>query len=184
MEVPKGGQEYKAVEAYFLETLGRDGAQVHGLSRVQSGWSKAQSASTCTVMFHGCRSADNEVSIVRGGFQVSRCVSGGPGYGTWFAYGAQYSDGGFVFADDDGKRHIFVCAVSNADCVSDDRVMRVVKQGRACPLWLLRYSYPDRRSPGRGLSGAQPLGFYVVRDGAWVWEARVGRGAKGSSQRR
>ena len=50
-------------------------------------------------MFHGCKSAANEEAIVREGFDVGRCTSGGQGYGTWFAYASRYSDNGYALVD-------------------------------------------------------------------------------------
>merc|ERR1712046_362125 len=73
-----------------------------------------------TVMFHGCRTQDNEDSIKRIGFQVSCCKSGGSNFGTWFAYNANYSDSGYVYSDVDSWRHIFVCVVSRMHVVKDD----------------------------------------------------------------
>merc|ERR1719221_842227 len=93
-------------------------------------------------MFHGCRSQENEDSILRRGFQVSQCVSGGANFGTWFAYNASYSDSGFAYEDSDGIKHLFVCVVSEKKVVLDDqRCMRVVAQDCACPVWLLKYRY-------------------------------------------
>merc|ERR1712150_90641 len=84
----------------------------------------------------------NEDSIKSIGFQVSRCSSGGKNYGTWFAYNAAYSDSGYAFSDQEGVRHLFVCVVCYAEVVRDDAVMRVVGQGCAYPMWLLKYKRP------------------------------------------
>lgn len=170
------GREYDAVTGYFLETLGRAGVEVRSLSRIaSSGRATIGRRGAFTVMFHGCRVRSNEDSIITNGFQVSRCVSGGRCFGTWFAYGAAYSDGGFVSVDGDGERRIFVCAVANEDVKLDDETMRVVRQGRAYPVWLLRYWYPDSRRYGRQTRASRPPGFYVVHDGAWVFEASLKR---------
>jgi hypothetical protein len=91
-------------------------------------------------MFHGCRSQDNEAKILANGFQVSQCVSGGANFGTWFAYNAAYSDGGFVHTDCDGVKHLFLSIVSEKDVARDDKIcMRVVAQDCAYPAWLLTY---------------------------------------------
>lgn len=91
-------------------------------------------------MFHGCRSAVNEVSIIQNGFAVDKCVSGGANYGTWLAYIAAYSDSGFAFQDAEGFRHLFVALVTEKDVKRDDgQVMRVVGQNCAYPLYVLKY---------------------------------------------
>jgi len=138
--------EYRAVTGYFLKTLASQ-AEVLGLSRVQNPtvWQRFQDNvkdfKNQTIMFHGCRCQANEDSICNNGFQVSCCRSGGAGYGTWFAHRAAYSNGGYVFVNDKGVRHIFVCLVSDVpeDRVLDNPTMRVVRQDCAYPLWLLTY---------------------------------------------
>merc|ERR1712176_1036120 len=107
-------QEPKVVIDYFLETWGRQNVSVLEVihlenPRVRSRYLKGGAEQ---IMFHGCRSEENERRILRNGFQVSSCVSGGPNYGTWFAYNASYSDSGFAFSDTDGIKHLFVCVVS------------------------------------------------------------------------
>merc|ERR1712151_425244 len=92
-----------------------------------------------TLMFHGCRSMENEDSISKDGFQVSCCRSGGQNYGSWFAYNASYSDGGYAFTDGSGIKHLFVCAVSRQEVVRNDSVMRVVGQDCAYPMWIVKY---------------------------------------------
>lgn len=133
--------EYHAVIDYFIATLGRTGVNVQELIRLQDPRVCAHfdSGYKNTIMFHGCRSLVNEQSIIASGFQVKCCESGGPNSGTWFAYGAVYSNGGFVFTDQDGVYHIFVCVVSSKHVVLDNHTMRVVGQGCAYPLWLLKY---------------------------------------------
>lgn len=175
-EVPPG-KEFDAVTGYFLETLGREDVEIRGLSRVRTSGSHAGvEREPCTVMFHGCRSRSNEDSIIANGFQVSHCVSGGRNFGTWFAYGAAYSDGGFVHVDDSGERRIFICVVGNRCVKLDNPTMRVVEQGRAFPVWLLRYWYPWNVRSARRQSQASPPSFYrVVHDGAWVLEVSLKR---------
>jgi len=102
-------------------------------------------------------------------------VSGGPNFGTWFAYGAAYSDNGFVYIDQSGVRHLFVCVVSYKHTVYDNNLMRVVGQDCAYPLWLLAYTMPESRRPLPAASkkvrkpGAPgPQVFFVVKDGQWV----------------
>merc|ERR1711870_131225 len=91
------------------------------------------------IMFHGCRTATNLESILANGFQVKHCIGGGPNFGTWFAYGAQYSNSGYVYTNPAGFRHLFVCVVSSKHAVLDNITMRVVRQGCAYPFWLLTY---------------------------------------------
>merc|ERR1719264_2466815 len=98
-------------------------------------------------MFHGCRSLANEASILADGFSASRCVSGGAGFGTWFAYSSSYSNGGYV-VNLGGTRRIFVCAVSDTKDVALDNVtMRVVGQDCAYPMWLLTYRWASPPQP-------------------------------------
>jgi len=120
-------------------------------------------------------------------------VSGGAGFGTWFAYGAAYSNSGYVLADPSGVRHIFVCMVSDRYVVKDDCVMRVVGQGCAYPLWLLTYMLQQQPVPvapqvaapvpaasvaARRKCQATPQKFFVVRNGAWVAEAVTSDGQR------
>merc|ERR1719277_2605961 len=105
------------------------------------------------------------------GFQVSHCRSGGQNFGTWFAYNATYSDsGGYVFGDEQGLQHIFVCVVSRRYVVKDDMIMRVVAQDSAYPLWLLRYRRSDRPAKRAARHVQRPTSFFVVKDGKWVRE--------------
>jgi hypothetical protein len=91
-------------------------------------------------MFHGCRSQENEDKILDHGFQVSQCVSGGANYGTWFAYNASYSDGGYAHVDSDGMKHLFLNIVSDAQVALECAdICRVVGQDCAYPVWLVRY---------------------------------------------
>merc|ERR1719330_1008199 len=118
-------------------------------------------------MFHGCRSLANEESIMAGGFNVSRCVSGGGGFGTWFAYNSSYSNSGYVLSLE-GTRHIFVCAVSDTkDVALDNSIMRVVGQDCAYPMWLLTYTVasPPPPSPPRPSTQAAPGHFRRKRHG-------------------
>lgn len=143
----KRGLEYELVTGYFLKTLqSRDGVRFLGLQRLQNPtvWKRFQrhvsEHSEWTVMFHGCKTQANEDSILRYGFQVSSCISGGRGYGTWFAHAASYSNSGYVFTDLLRVRHIFVCLVSSVKkVVLNNPTMRVVGQDHAYPLWLLKY---------------------------------------------
>mmetsp|Transcript_55185 Transcript_55185/g.161057 ORF Transcript_55185/g.161057 Transcript_55185/m.161057 type:complete len:84 (+) Transcript_55185:305-556(+) len=81
-------------------------------------------------MFHGCRSAGNEDSIVASGFHA---------YPSWFAYSSTYSDGGYAFCDSHGWKHLFVCLVSRSQVRHDDTTVRVVGQGGAYPHWIVHY---------------------------------------------
>eukprot|EP00756_Hemistasia_phaeocysticola_P013103 Hpha_TRINITY_DN15252_c0_g1::TRINITY_DN15252_c0_g1_i2::g.68083::m.68083 len=141
--------EYELVWGHFLRTLGRPATAV-SLQRIQNTavYRKyderrktfSGAAAEETLMFHGCRQAKNEPSIISNGFQVSACRSGGANFGTWVAYIASYSDGGFTFDDALGVRHIFICVVLAGDIRLDDRmVMRVVGQDCAYPMYLLQY---------------------------------------------
>ena len=71
-------------------------------------------------MFHGCKMEANESAIVQQGFRVELCKSGGSGFGTWFAYNAQYSDNGYAIVDAACWKHLFVCLVSKHDVKRDD----------------------------------------------------------------
>jgi len=96
-----------------------------------------------TLMIHGCRSESNENSIAQQGFIAS-------GSGTWFAYFAPYSDGGYAFSDRHGDKHLFIAVVLKAHAALEEgtkpkpenirqRHCRVVKQDRAYPQWIVRY---------------------------------------------
>lgn len=187
--VNQGTPEYVAVTEYFLQTLSQD-AKVTELLRVQNEsvfrrfaapgpGGDPMGQAEHTLMFHGCRSHANEESILREGFQVSRCTSGGSNYGTWCAYNAQYSNGGFVREDATGMRHIFVCVASRRYVVVDNATMRVVGQDCVYPLWLLRYRLPPPAprlpapppapaAPATSRKFDRPRVFFEVRGGAWV----------------
>jgi hypothetical protein len=178
-EVVAGCDEYDAVTGYVLETLGRNGGvAVQSLTRLQNRavYKRCAPDGGKTIMFHGCRSHANEENIIQNGFQVSRCVSGGSNFGTWFAYGAAYSDSGYVYTDQSGVRHLFVCVVSYKHTVYDNQLMRVVGQDCAYPLWLLKYTVtPAQRSVLRTAGGKKrkrgvpgPQVFFVAKDGQWV----------------
>eukprot|EP00930_Biecheleria_cincta_P019005 TRINITY_DN14630_c0_g1_i1.p1 TRINITY_DN14630_c0_g1~~TRINITY_DN14630_c0_g1_i1.p1 ORF type:complete len:509 (-),score=71.33 TRINITY_DN14630_c0_g1_i1:272-1798(-) len=181
--VSPSSQEYQAVTDYFNATVFAHGAgiQVQELVRLQNPHVYQHfraGGELDTIMFHGCKSQFNEDSIIANGFQVKRCVSGGPEFGTWFAYGAAYSNNGYVFVDAEGVRHLFVCVVSPQHVVLDNSTMRVVGQGCAYPLWLLKYKYhtlPSQTPSQTTFSakgGATPSArqFFVVKNGAWVLE--------------
>jgi hypothetical protein len=165
--------EYDAVVDHFLRTVCVPGISIVELRRVQNlpVYARYRSIGNETVMFHGCQTQANEDSIIRDGFQVSCCRSGGQGFGTWLAYGAAYSNGGFAFDDADGARHIFVCMASYNHTVMDNCTMRVVGQDCAYPLWLLKYkrpSFPSRHALLKYKAASNI--FYVVQDGEWVPE--------------
>lgn len=110
-------------------------------------------------MFHGCRSADNEESIIQDGFSVPKCVSGGSNYGTWLAYIAAYSDSGFAFDDSQGVRHLFVALVTETDVRRDDgQVMRVVGPDCAYPMYVLTYQRVSHLSMAPAVPLARPAG--------------------------
>lgn len=199
----KKGEEYDVVTDYFLATLHMQHVRVTGLSRLQNR-SVYEACQDCngfgnaTVMFHGCRTQANEANIVREGFQVSRCSSGGKDFGTWFAYGAAYSNSGYVYANG-SERHIFICMVSDRYVALDNATMRVVGQGCAYPQWLLTYSLPQPAPapPKPAVMPAQiqlalqpkrpkvPTKVFVVRNGAWVAETPPdGEGSNYRSRRK
>lgn len=170
--VKHGCNEYEAVTGYFLRTVNRT-CEIIDCIRLQNPNVHKQydRQGGETIMFHGCGSGANEASIIDNGFQVTRCVSGGPGFGTWFAYDAAYSDAGYVFSDQSGLRHIFVCAVSYKHTVMDNVTMRVVGHGCAYPLWLLTYKIehtPTWTFKKAEAGRPRPATFFEVRDGRWV----------------
>lgn len=147
--LPSSGDEFLAVSSYFRGTLGWLPTIV-SIERVQNQnvYSRFKGANEpgLTIMFHGCRSQVNEDSIVRDGFQISKCRSGGANYGIWCAYSSSYSDSGFVFHESNGLRHIFVVAVSRTKVMLDNQTMRVVGQDCAYPLWLVKYKHLQRHA--------------------------------------
>lgn len=173
-------EEYKAVEAYFLRTVRKEDVVVTSCTRLQNPqvYARYSAEGGETIMFHGCRSEENERSIIQNGFLVSRCSSGGQNYGTWLAYGAAYSDAGYSFFDERSEKHLFVCVVSYRHTVRDDCTMRVVGQDCAYPLWRLTYKVPlpPPRAPTIMPAPAQlriarrgrPDTVCIVRDGQWV----------------
>lgn len=177
-------EEYRAVTEYFRATVCTSGITVVELTRLQNPAvykSFDGGPDTETIMFHGCKSESNERSIIANGFQVRHCVSGGQDFGTWFAYNAAYSNSGYVFMDRHAVRHLFVCVVSSKHVVLDSTIMRVVGQGCAYPLWLLKYTCGPPSCPTTPVGTASPATskvhtasmprvFHVVRDGAWVLE--------------
>jgi len=177
--VNPSSEEYHAVTDYFNATVGRYGRiEVKELIRLQNPWAydRYDPGFASTVMFHGCRSQANEDSIIADGFRVSCCKSGGHRFGTWFAYSASYSNNcGFVFVDGQEIRHLFVCVVSSKHVVLDDDERRVVGEGCAYPLWLLKYKQgtwnvrPWKAAKGSSRKAA-PKSFHVVRGGSWVLE--------------
>eukprot|EP01062_Namystynia_karyoxenos_P074236 TRINITY_DN7109_c0_g2_i2.p1 TRINITY_DN7109_c0_g2~~TRINITY_DN7109_c0_g2_i2.p1 ORF type:complete len:543 (+),score=128.23 TRINITY_DN7109_c0_g2_i2:73-1701(+) len=143
--VSPGTREFKLVTQHFLVTLGGGQINIGRLTRlhnatVYGAYRRRTQGHEETIMYHGCRNSRNEESIISNGFQVSRCVSGGAMFGTWLAYIASYSDGGFAFDDSAGWRHLFICVCTRTDVRLDDRrVMRVVGQDCAYPMYLLTY---------------------------------------------
>ena len=154
--------EYLAVCEFFARTLGVSGRMtVVSLQRVVSPGALqrfvkhapySRGACDVRVMFHGCRTKENETSIISNGFQVRSCVSGGSNFGTWFAYNAAYSDGGYVYREaprrlkgasmTPGVASIFVCLVSQRkehEKLHNPQVMHVVGQDAAYPAYLLQY---------------------------------------------
>jgi len=166
--------EYEAVTSYFIESMAsaRGNLEVLSLERLWNDvvYSRyvARRFGEQTVMFHGCKTSANERSIITKGFQVSKCVSGGSNYGTWFAYNANYSNSGFVYCDEHSIRHIFVCVVSDRWVVRDDETMRVVAQDCAYPLWLLRYKWEAPPRPYLWGARSAVRFFHEVRNGSWV----------------
>jgi len=154
-EVADSSEEYEAVTKYFLHTLKQEvkwmklerlqNREVYNRYLSKRGLGRASTAET--IMFHGCKSLVNEGSIKANGFQISKCSSGGRNYGTWFAYGANYSNDGYALTDEFGARHLFVSVVTRIDRVKDNVTMRVVGQDCAYPMWLLQYelSHPPPR---------------------------------------
>jgi len=157
-EVPRGwtgthgvvrvepGEEFTAVAGYLAHTL-EYSPEIRGIMRVQNyqDFYLFRSDQDNTMMFHGCRrGSGGEQSIAMQGFQIKECQSKwhGKGDGTWLAYRANYSDRGFVFADERGLKHIFVCIASKVQVLLNDQIMRVVGQGCAIPLWIVTYCRP------------------------------------------
>lgn len=144
--VPEGSAEYQAVTMYFNERLGPHPAKVGAVFRVQNKgvYKKYKRDAGETIMFHGCKSQSNESSIVQSGFLVDTCKSGGPGYGSWFAFRSSYSDGGYAWEGTDSWRHMFICLVSCFQKKKETPVMRVVGQGGAYPQWIIHYKHQGR----------------------------------------
>mmetsp|Transcript_152083 Transcript_152083/g.265115 ORF Transcript_152083/g.265115 Transcript_152083/m.265115 type:complete len:444 (+) Transcript_152083:94-1425(+) len=142
-----GSDEFHAVTAYFRGTLGWL-PDIVGLHRVQNravySRFKGRKEKDLTIMFHGCRQEHNELSIMENGFQISKCQSGGSNFGVWCAYISSYSDGGFVFQDAQGIKHLFICIVSKKSVKMDNQTMRVVGQDCAYPLWRVTYRVGKR----------------------------------------
>jgi hypothetical protein len=152
-------REWEIVAGCLLETLGQEDVEVLEVARVQnpSVYSEYQRDEGETLMFHGCRSELNECSICASGFQVSCCISGGRHFGSWFAYSASYSDSfGFARAGPSGVRHLFICAVSRHMVAMENASMRVVGQGGAYPMWIVKYTYPVRV-----LRTSSPFAYHV-----------------------
>jgi len=140
----EGCGEFSLVCAYLTVTLGY-APLILSVERVQNK-TVAQSfrdTGDLTLMFHGTRSQQNEKGVLDAGFQVSKCMSGGKGYGTWFAYAASYSDSGFVYMESNGVKHIFLCLVTKEKMVLNNQTMRVVGQNCAYPQWLIKYRTPQ-----------------------------------------
>lgn len=140
--VETASDEFNAVTTYFRGTLGWL-PDIVALHRVQNrkvySRFKGRREADLTLMFHGCRQESNESSIIENGFQISQCRSGGANYGIWCAYISSYSDGGFVFQDSSGIKHLFICIVSKKSVKMDNPTMRVVGQDCAYPLWRVTY---------------------------------------------
>ena len=144
-EVPSTSEEHRLVATHLKATLnaGRH-VKIGAVVRVENAkvFGAFERTEETAVMFHGCQNERNEASILKVGFQVHMCKSGGNNYGTWLAYNASYSDGGrYVFTDVEGWRHLFVCVASKHGVKKDNDVMRVVGQGGAIPLWIVRYRH-------------------------------------------
>lgn len=174
-EVSFESDEFAAVTRYFVDTLGSRGeVRVRSLTRLRNAQVYRRYAPHAgygeTLMFHGCKTAQNEASIIRHGFKVGHCRSGGANYGSWFAYNAYYSNEGFVYTDNSRVRHIFVCMVANTNIRLNDDTMRVVGQDCAYPVWLLKYDFPSRPAVVDGTS--TQLGNIFSKqlqpDGRWV----------------
>lgn len=174
--------EYDAVTRYFQATLGHE-TVIQSLTRINvpKFHERFLTNGDNTIMFHGCRTAQNEASILANGFRVSSCVSGGMRFGTWFAYKADYSNIGYAFQDPQGWKHLFVCVVSYYHTVMDQMQMRVVGQNCAIPQWLIRYrtvppptsvlrSPPPVTLPTKSAHQGSERTWYVVRDGKWELE--------------
>jgi len=145
MPVEATSGEFSSVMTYFRGTLGWL-PEICSLSRVENkkvySRFKGRGENDLTIMFHGCRSHANEANILKNGFQVSSCVSGGSNYGTWLAYISSYSDSGYVLCESSGIKHLFICVVSAKHVQLDNQTMRVVGQDCAYPQWLVTYRPP------------------------------------------
>eukprot|EP00759_Apiculatamorpha_spiralis_P008099 PhF_6_TR15067/c0_g1_i2/m.23682 len=88
--------------------------------------------------YHGCRTLENENSIIQKGFDVKCCASGGQNFGTWFAYDPNYSLGGFAHIDENGHYHLFICdVVTEKPKLHHPDSMIVVGQSMAYPSYLV-----------------------------------------------
>mmetsp|Transcript_84224 Transcript_84224/g.192056 ORF Transcript_84224/g.192056 Transcript_84224/m.192056 type:complete len:447 (+) Transcript_84224:1-1341(+) len=143
------GQEFQAVSGHLMQTLGWTRLSIVDIHRVQNDhvWRRCcrNVSQDPYIMFHGCRSKQNEHNIIEEGFRVDKCVSGGANYGTWLASNAAYSEAGFTFTDPSGFRHIFVCLVSRRTppVMQQGSDMgghiRVMGQDLVYPMWVVRY---------------------------------------------
>ena len=139
--------EYVLVVKQLLRTLTGNAASIVNVGAVNRIWNpktysdfiKTVDCRKLTMMFHGCRSLDNEKKIIENGFQVQKCVSGGANFGTWFAYNASYSDSGFAYRNAHGITHLFICMVGDVNVKLHNTTMKVVGQGSAYPLYLIEY---------------------------------------------
>ena len=150
--VPKGSKEFDSVVGPMVATLGGSSSpSIRRVERIQNPatWAKyaASRGGHEAYFYHGCRGGmDSEIAIVRGGFNVNKCVSGGANYGTWFAYNSSYSCGGFAFVDESSATHLFVCQVlTQAPVMHQPGTMIVVGQDRAYPSYLVVF---DAMAPG------------------------------------
>ena len=142
--VPKDSAEYNSVVQPFLATLhAASPPPIRRLERIQNPEVYAKFVASHTGsegwFYHGCRQGmDAEISIIRGGFNVNRCVSGGANFGTWFAYNSQYSCGGYAFTDETRGMHLFVCRVATENpAMHTPGTMIVVRQDMAYPSYLV-----------------------------------------------
>mmetsp|Transcript_10291 Transcript_10291/g.22725 ORF Transcript_10291/g.22725 Transcript_10291/m.22725 type:complete len:179 (+) Transcript_10291:105-641(+) len=139
--VQANSQTAESVRTVFLETLGLSPNRVifGPIIQVQNGpvFAQLRHRSNTWIMFHGCKTADNEKSITVQGFQVSYAKSGVPG--TWFSGTSNYSHQSFAFNDANAWRHLFVCLVTDADMKQDSGSVRVVGQSCAYPAWIVHY---------------------------------------------
>jgi hypothetical protein len=138
--VDEGSPEYTHAMQLLLASVN---VAVHNVTieRIQNPevyekWSHHTHGHKPSWYFHGCRSADNESSIIEVGFRPV-------GAGTWFSALANYSHNGFSFIHDKShKHHLFLCQVCRKDVARDVSAGTVLVVGKhnAYPTYVVSYN--------------------------------------------